>query len=372
MQPGSFFISLSSELKRLGCKQCSLDPTLYFKIGSDGKLHGVILTHVDDFLHCGDSVFERDVMCPLIKRFIAGRCSCSDFNYVGLHLRQDPSGEIYLDQNEYLQSLDEPDFSVGLKRGNEDLSLEEYSVLRSLVGALNWLVCGSRPDLAYDVLEHSSKFRGATRQDLFLCIKSVRKCKRESVYNKFPCLDSKQAWRLVVFSDASYANLPDGFSSCVGYVVFLVDEHNASCPITWKANKAKRVCRSTLAAETMALVDGVEDCLYLRSILGEAGIARVPIIGVVDSKSLFDAIHSTKLVDGKRLRIEKAALQEFLGSGVLDEVKWCPSSKQLANSLTKRGASACQLLEVMQTGSINSFFLLIDRYPVEKKRKYFF
>ena len=349
-----FFLSLTSELKRLGCKQSTLDHTLHFLTGSKNTLCGIILTHVDDFLHCGDNYFEQIIMRPLVQRFLAGRCSVSKFKYIGLQIMQMDNHEIFLDQSDYSNSIEEPAF-VKYRNNDDDLSTEEYSTFRALVGGMNWLVCGSRPDLAFDVLEHSSKFKKATKNDLSLCLKSVRKCKKDTVINRFPSLATNQPMRIILFSDASYANLPDGVSSTLGYIIFLVDCNNKCSAISWKSNKIKRICRSTLAAEAMALVEGLEECIYLREVLEEIGGFLLSILALVDSKSLCDAIYSTKLVDDKRLRIDIAALQQLCGQKKIEEIKWCTSEKQLANALTKRGASATQLLEVLRLGSLSPY-----------------
>ena len=85
----------------------------------------------------------------------------------------------------------------------------------------------------------------------------------------FPDLGDLKSLQLVVFSDASHANLPDGFSSAGGYIIFLVGENKNCCPLAWEAKKMKRVVRSTLAAETLALVEAVDMAFYLGCVLSE-------------------------------------------------------------------------------------------------------
>ena len=347
-----FFLSLTKELNRLGCKQCTLDPTLHFLTGKDNILLGMIMTHVDDFIHCGGKMFEEIVMKPLVKRFLAGRCATSRFKYIGLNILQTENHEVYLDQADYAASIEEP--NVQGNKNNIDLNPEEYTKFRALVGALNWLACGSRPDLAYDVLEHSSKFKKANQSDLFQCLKSVKRCKKDVVVNKFSGLKLDSNIRIILFSDASFANLPDQVSSSLGYIIFIADCEDRCAAISWKANKIKRICRSTLAAETMALVEGLEECLYLKSVIEELGF-NFPITALVDSKSLYDAVYSTKLVDDKRLRIDIAALQQLCEKQMVYQIKWCSTEKMLANALTKRGAPTAQLIEVLRQGSLKPY-----------------
>ena len=65
---------------------------------------------------------------------------------------------------------------------------------------------------------------------------------------------SAASWKLVVYTDASYENLPDGVSSAGGNIIFIVGENNRCCPISWCSNKIKRVVKSTIAAEALSLI----------------------------------------------------------------------------------------------------------------------
>ena len=348
-----FHLSLAAELARLGCKQSKLDHTLYYKSVGDETLQGIILTHVDDFLHCGDAEFHQEVIQPLTQRFKAGREAEAEFKYVGIQISQNEHFEISVNQNQYTQSMEIPEVA---NNKHADLSPTEYSEFRSLVGGINWAVCGTRPDLAYDVVEHSSKFKHATQADMFMCAKSVKRCKQQ-VVNIFPSLGHFQKWKLILYSDASYANLPDKTSSTLGYIIWLVGDNNRCCPLSWRANKIKRICRSTLTAETMALVEGLEECLYLRALLYELQIfnSENGISCYVDNMSLRDAVYSTKLVDDKRLRIDIASIKEMMENGDIQQICWCPADQQLANGLTKRGASVKELLDVIQSGRIHLY-----------------
>ena len=162
-----FHLSLAAELVRLGCEQSRLDHTLYYKLNALGTLQGLILTHMDDFLHCGqpgEKGFHEEVILPLTQRFMVGRQAENTFKYVGMEISQNELFEVTVHQNTYTESIAMPQVA---RQKHVDLSPEEYTEFRSLVGAINWLVCGTRPDLSYDVVEHSCKFKHATKEDLF-------------------------------------------------------------------------------------------------------------------------------------------------------------------------------------------------------------
>ena len=58
------------------------------------------------------------------------------------------------------------------------------------------------------------------------------------------------------FSDDSFANLKSG-SSQGGFIIFMCGSGKYAS-IAWKSNKLKRVVKSTLSAETLALEEALE------------------------------------------------------------------------------------------------------------------
>ena len=81
--------------------------------------------------------------------------------------------------------------------------------------------------------------------------------------------------------------------------------------MSWHAGKIKRVVRSTLSAEALSLEEGIENGLLMRSHLEELLQIKeetIPLIVYVDNKSVVESVHSTKLVDDKRLRLDLGAI----------------------------------------------------------------
>ena len=91
----------------------------------------------------------------------------------------------------------------------------------------------------------------------------------------------------------------------------------------------------------------------MKQIYGD-DIDAVPVIIFTDSRNLFEAIHSTKLVDDAWLIPDIAVVKEALENGTISSVKHVASEDMLANCLTKAGASAEKLLKVLRTGVYNS------------------
>ena len=349
-----FYESVREVLMQLKCNQSGLDPAIFY-YKQDGVTCGVLACHVDDFLHAGDADFELRIIGSLRKRFIAGKFEETAFSYIGFHVSQDDNG-ISLDQNDYINNLETTTISSERMLQKQDaLSTEEHTNLRTIVGRLNWAVQGTRPDLAFDMIELSTKFKKGTVNDLLRAIKCIRKLKESCSNIIFPTLGSINSWRIIVFSDAAHANLSDGVSSMGGHIVFLVGAYNSCCVLSWQANKIKRIVRSTLAAEALSLQEGLESGFYHRILLQEilsVNSDSIPIDAFVDNKSVVEAVHSTKLVDDKRLRIDISAIKESVMKSEVRSIRWCPGSLQLANCLTKRGAQSHQLLQILHSGKL--------------------
>ena len=67
---------------------------------------------------------------------------------------------------------------------------------------------------------------------------------------------------------------------------------------------------------------------------------------MIDNKSLWESLHSTKQCKKKLLRNSVAGIKELMQHGNVTDVKWVPTDKQLADCMTKKGKKAVDLLEL--------------------------
>ena len=154
-----WYCSVKLELEKLGCTQCPLDPAIYIKTYNDGEINGVILTHVDDFMHGGNSNFEREVTKKLSQQFTVSNEEADDFCYIGIKIIQNCDG-ITLRPND--MSLDVVEVDLSKRENIDDLTEAEMSVFRSAVGKLTYISQQNRPDLCFDALSLSTKSKKAT------------------------------------------------------------------------------------------------------------------------------------------------------------------------------------------------------------------
>lgn len=195
----------------------------------------------------------------------------------------------------------------------------------------------------------STRVNAATVSDLIEVNKLIKYVQTEPLVITFPKLNS-DTLHLTLYCDASFKNLQDGGSQG-GHIVFLCDDDDNCCPIAWSSSRIKRIVHSTLAAETLALTDGSGTALYVRSLLEGVVSCREAVSVLTDNKSLCDTIHSKKQTQDKRLRVDIAGIKEMFDQGQI-EIKAVPGKEQLADVLTKKGASPHSLLSVLRSGKL--------------------
>jgi len=252
--------------------------------------------HVDDFLWAGSDRFKQDVILSLRMKFYCGKEIVCSFRYIGLNI-EPTDGKIYLNQKDYTEEIKQVDRDVH----PNDIKKNIYP---EIVGQLHWIATQSRPDLSFDVIDLATYCDLDDPKLRTKINKAVRKALCNQYNIVFPYLGNIEDIELLLYTDASYANLSDRFSSAGGYLIFMKGKNGKVCPIAWSAKKIKRVVKSTLAAEALSLVEGLDACYFVRSMLQEMfRVKDIPIKCFTDNKSLCQNIHSTKLISEKRLRL---------------------------------------------------------------------
>ena len=82
--------------------------------------------------------------------------------------------------------------------------------------------------------------------------------------------------------------------------------------------------------------------------MGEEAV-NIPIELFTDSRNLYRSVMSTALVDNPRLRIEVAKLKESLKIGEISKLLQINGHDMIADCLTKKGASAVKLINILRT-----------------------
>ncbi len=348
--PRMWYVELKDTLLELGMTLSAFDGSFFFCIQRK-SVCGLIALHVDDLMFGGSEWFLTKVIGSLKRKFRLSTEVEASFVYTGLDVNQTPKG-ISVSQFGYIHQMSE--IIIDAERAKENdapITEVERKQLRSVGGQLLWVATQSRPDISYGTCVTTNSYSSGTVKDLKMANKTVKYMKNNPLCVKFPRVTLSEA-KLLIFCDASFANLPDG-SSQGGHVVFVADKSGWCCPLTWQSRKIKKVCKSTLAAESWALLEGLESAELIAIQLKEILQRSLPLMSCTDCKSLHDAIRTTNTVEDKGLRIPMACIRQKYNRKEAEFV-WVPTHLQLADCLTKAGASSALLRDVLVNGRLPS------------------
>ena len=226
----SWYTRVKEELLKLNVKVSKYDPGL-FMYQSRGTLHGLLVTHVDDFLWGGSHVFVENVIKPLHKIFQIGSVNKKAFQYLGLDLKEGDNS-LVISQSNYVDFIES--LKLDGKKDNNDLLKEtEIHNVCALIGQFNWLAAQTRPDILLECCNLLGKIKSPTIDDAKRAIKLVNKIKNEEIVVTLKKEDNLLDSKLLVFRDASFANMSKGGSQG-GYIIFWSEAFgNNINPIAW-------------------------------------------------------------------------------------------------------------------------------------------
>ena len=255
--PRNWYIELRDTLVSQGMTVSTLDDSFLFKKWGDGDISGIMVLHVDDLMLSGEKDFREGLGKTLKNKFRLSNDVKRTFVYTGLNIKQHGLAFISMSQAGYIDQIQPIQIDPTRSRNNSwEINDTERSQLRSACGQLLWAATQTRPDVSYAACIAGNAFTNGTVADLKLVNKTIKYMKA----NPFPLRYTKVQLHMsmiVVFCDASFGNLKDG-SSQGGHIVFITSKDGNSCPLTWRSKKIRRVCKSTLGAESWAMVEALE------------------------------------------------------------------------------------------------------------------
>ena len=336
-----WYMRVKEELNKSGCKNSKADPSVFYYFTNE--LEGVLIIHVDDFMYSGTDKFHAIVIQHLKTTFKISKESCSPFKYVGIDIFQDEHG-LYLSQESYAKELDKINIEIAKdEEKSRPVTDKEKTLFRKLLGRLNWLSTQTRPDIAYEVSVLSSNVKNATVRDLIEANKLLKKCQIKNFALFYPKLDLDNL-KICCYADASYGKLKEGGSQG-GMFVELVSDNKTS-PIMWQSKKIHRVVNNVMAAETLAMVNALDESYLISNLVSELlyqNTKIIPIEAKTDSEALYESAYSTKSLEDRRLRIDMSILREYVVKEKC-KITWVPTNDQLADVLTKKGVDDSKLI----------------------------
>ena len=347
-----FYLKLSEKLRELGMHRIHSDGALFSYV-KEGKLHGIVTTHSDDLILAGDEKFDEDITAKLKQIFKFSKIEKNKFKYCGCNVTVKDDGTIELDQDDYVEKLEL--LHIDDDRESTELSKHEIKKVRGKVGELLWLSLMTRPDLSFEVNLLSSEVAKGHIESVKDVNRLVKKAKSVKSVLKFSKLGNISDLSVKVYADASFGNQSDKIRSTSGRVILLENKSNGKANVaSWKTKKISRVCRSVKSAETRALEEAIDDGVNIARLVSEiysgsvnlAKPEQIPVEALTDSKSLWESLHNTRQCEEKLLHNSIAGIKELMEMKMVKDVLWVPTTKQLADCMTKRGQNSDWLLKV--------------------------
>ncbi len=344
----SWYLTVKNSLLKLGAQVSKHDQAI-FTWYDKGVLQGVIASHVDDFCWGGTELFKNKVIEPLKRIFVIKSEETGKFRYLGFDVIK-TKDNVKLAQDEYVKDLTTVNYDCH-NSFKEKLSDVEETKVRGAIGKINWLANHTRPDLSCDVSILSSTLKERKVDMIKEVNKTIKRAKKEKSQLIIPDLGNLKNLKIIGYSDASFGNLPD-CGSQGGQVIFLVGENGNHFPVYWQSKRIRRLVKSTQAAETLAMVDLAEACVYYRSFLLDIFQLKdipqhIPIVCKSDNSCMYESVHSTTQILDKRLRIEISILKEMLERKDIESIEWVPKENQIADIFTKKGVPSFKILDFL-------------------------
>jgi hypothetical protein len=357
--PKAWNDNIDAFLRSVGFNPCIKDPCIYVK-KSKSKTGMVLGLYVDDIMpmyHRRD----RDEWNQF-KQVLMNKYQVSDLGRVSNILKMKvmmDKDKLYINQQEYVNEklieynmsecamTDTPEASgVKLVEAADDDKLNEndVSLLRSIVGSLQYASVSTRPDITHAVNKVARFMAKGGRQHVIAAKRILRYLQGTQhlglVYQKDEKMVIEGGQKVLTvtgYCDSDWGGDLVDRKSTTGYCVFV--NNNL---VSWNTKKQTTVATSSAEAEVMAAAAVVSEIMWLKMILGELGfMVKTPITVYCDNQSAIsittkDVKHErTKHIDIKYHFVH----DEIVSNNI--EMKYVSTKDQLADIFTKGlGATA--------------------------------
>ncbi|KAL0892790.1 hypothetical protein ABMA27_014491 [Loxostege sticticalis] len=327
-----------------GFVQCAADSCLFTKKVGDKKI--LITLYVDDGLV---ATTDKD----LAEQFLEDLRSSLKITskpasyYLGLEIARREDGSILIKQESYTKKILERfgmsqcnPVSTPIEKGSTGLTSEEERAserfpYREAVGALAYLMTGTRPDIAYAVGIVSRKLENPTKAD-WLQVKRIFRYLKGTTSLGIEYKPSLTSSKVIGYSDADHGGCADTGRSTTGVVTYF-----CGGAISWLSKRQQSVSISTTEAEIVAASEGARELVWLQRIFRQlTDVEEVPIL-LVDNEAAIRLAHNPEFHKRtKHIRIRHFFVRETVQEGLVD-VKKTSSMDQLADIFTKAVPKPC-------------------------------
>lgn len=330
-----FYEKITKLLLRLGFKQSEADPCLFVR--QKGKKKMMFLLYVDDGLIASEDEQELRTFIIELKREFKITSKPATY-FLGLEIRREKDGSIQVSQTHYTEKLLEKfnmsncnAVSTPIVKDNdtEESPRNQEFPYRQAVGALMFLMCGTRPDIAYAVSVASRNLENPTERDVAR-VKRILRYLRGTSDHRLVYKYNQGKGVLFCYSDADHGgDLSTGRSTSGVLCLY------SGASISWMSQRQVSVAISTTEAEIVAASEAAREIIWIKRLLTELGqLKETPALQVDNEAAIRLAQNPEFHRRTKHIRIRHFFVRELVTSGQIDISK-VDTQKQLADVLTK-------------------------------------
>ena len=368
--PKAWRTRLVQVLESTGGTALHTDPNLFVWFNS-GILTCILSTHVDDLKGAGIEDQVKRILRVLETAFGKLKVAMRVFEHCGIkHEQSSDNQTIRLHQNHYTSQLGLMDLSqIDLKK-NKPLNEAQTAEYLSLLGGLSWTtqtrmdtaiyVCALQRAAKAPLAEHAAR--------LNMVAKWAKRKAAYLTYNRLPtpCVT-------VVISDSAFRK-EDTRGLAMRGAIIGVGTEQLETPgggihvLEFYSRKQRRVTRSTFSAELNGLSDSFEFGRMISQTLAEivahvpkatdltrleeSGKLPVPMVCVVDARSVYDALVQDEIRPPSEVSLVMmlCGIKESMRSGSIRRLFWVDTKDMVADGLNKGAVSRAALLTLGETG----------------------
>jgi transposase InsO family protein len=274
-------------LKSQGFNPSEADPCLFIKITATGKI--ILAIYVDDGLIAFKNKQEVNEFITMLQKEFKVVIKPASY-YLGIQIEKQNGGSIKIHQSAYLEKvlkrfgMDEcnPVTTPMVRDGEKQMTevLEENFPYREAVGALMYLMVGTRPDIAYAVGVVSRTLENPTFRD-WSNVKRIMRYLRGTSNLGLTYEPNKIQNELTVYSDADYGGCIKTGCSTTGVVCLY-----GGGAVTWFSQRQKSTSLSTTESEIIAASEAARELVWLKRLFESlVGQREMPPIIYVDNEA---------------------------------------------------------------------------------------
>lgn len=339
--PRNFYRHIRKVLSNIHLKPLISDQSIFYSRDNTG--YTILALYVDDALLAASSPDRmNEVKAYLFDNF---EMTWTDDPKVllGIEITRDQeAGKISLSQSKFVKSiLNEFDMSDATPTKLPMVDVlptyttdkpqpdRQFPFLR-LIGKLNYLARGTRPDLSFAV-SHLASFCATYQEKHWLA--GLRLLQYLVGTPSTSITYSKEFGSSITgYSDADYGS-DTGNRRSVGAYIFLM----AGAAITWQSKKQSTVSFSSTESEYIALGAAGREAVWLTHILDELQIPRqTNAITIYEDNQAAIALSKNPIQHSRTKHIDIChhAIRDYVDSGIL-EITYLNTADMLADALTK-------------------------------------